>query len=287
MSDMNNLLQLDLLNERLVEPLYKQWDVLIAFLPKAFAALLVILIGIIIGWIIARLTASLLRKAGIDKLSRSAGVDEVMAEGGLKSTPSRLIGKMMFWLVVFTAFIPATDLLGIEELVKLTEKFVLYLPKIIAAVIIIVFGFVVANFLKQTIKGGKGRMGLTTTSPVANMVYGLTIAVTVVVALRQLELDTRLLHNVLITVIAAMSLAVAVAIGLGARDLAHNLVAGFYARESFQPGQELTFEGHTGVLKEIRAQNTIIDVTEDGSEHTEEISIPNHLLFKHLVRSKF
>ncbi len=278
----NDLIQFDeFFNKRLLDPLFDQWDLLIAFLPKVLAALIVLTLGLLIGVLLAFIARSILRKLGIDKLSRHAGVDALMHEGGLKSTPSQLIGKMVFWLVFFATLMPATELLGVKELTRLTESFVVFLPKIIAAIIIVVFGFVVANFLRHTVQGSNNSLGLTSTKTIGGLVYGLTVAITIVVALGQMGMDTQLLYTVLITIIASMSFAIALAVGLGGRDMAHNLVAGFYARESFIPGQEITFGNYTGILKEIQAQNALIEVTEG-----EVVSIPNSLLFQHPVHRK-
>jgi small-conductance mechanosensitive channel len=274
----SDLLQFDeLFNQRLLEPLFSQWDLLIGFLPKAIAALIILLIGLVIGIVLAMITGSVLRKMGIDKLSRNAGVDAMMSEGGVKSTPSRLIGKMVFWLVFFATLMPATELLGVKELTQLTESFVVFLPKIIAAIIIVVFGFVVANFLRHTVQGS-GSLGLTSTNTIGGLVYGLTVAITIVVALGQMGMDTQLLYTVLITIIASMGFAIALAVGLGGREMAHNLVAGFYARETFMPGQTLGFGEYSGVLREIRAQNALIELG-----NGKIIAIPNSQLFQYLV----
>lgn len=273
-------LQLDNIQTTAIDPILQQWVGFIGFLPKIITAGVALLVGLIIGYILGKVTASLLKRMGIDKLGRSAGVNDMMSERGLKSTPSKLVGKVVFWLVAFTAVIPAAELLGIQELVELTQTFVLFLPKIIVAIIITVLGLVIANFLRKSIHTSKSRLGLTSTKTVGGMVYGLTAAVTVVVALGQLELDTRLLHTVLITVIASICAAIAMAVGLGNRELAHNLVAGFYARETFKPGSKITFGEFTGTLLEVRAQNTVLEL-----DSKEQVSIPNSQLFQHTVKS--
>lgn len=279
-SQFSDLLKFDeLFNKRLLEPLFSQWDLLVAFLPKAIAAVLILFVGLLIGIVLSMITRSVLHKMGIDKLSRNAGVDAMMSEGGLTSTPSRLIGKVVFWLVFFATLMPASELLGIRELTQLMASFVNFLPKIIAAIIIVVFGFVVANFLRQAVQGSSGSLGLTSTKTIGGLVYGLTVAITIVVALGQMGMDTQLLYTVLITIIASMGLAIALAVGLGGREMAHNLVAGFYARESFMPGQEIGFGEYNGVLREVQAQSTLLEMA-DGKL----ISIPNSHLFKHLVR---
>lgn len=278
LENVKEVLQLEKIQSTAIDPLFQQWAELIGFLPKVIAALIALLFGLLIGYILSKLTASLLKRMGIDKLSRSAGVNDMMTERGLKSTPSKLIGKIVFWLVAFTAFIPATELLGVKELVEITQTFILFIPKIIIAIIILIFGFVLANSLRKNIRNNKSRLGLTSTKTVGAMVYGLTAAVTVVVALGQLELDTRLLHTVLITIIASICAALALAVGLGSRELAHNLVAGFYARENFKPGSRISFGEHVGELQEVRAQNTVLKLDNGGS-----VSIPNSHLFQNTV----
>ena len=278
--DAKEALQLENIQSTAIEPILQQWAGLIAFLPNLITAGIALLVGLIIGYIIGKITASILKRVGVDRMIGNAGVSDMMTERGLKSSPSQLIGKMVFWCIAFTAFIPATELLGIEELVRLTQAFVLFLPKIVIAIIILLFGFVIANSLRKSINGGQDRLGLTSTKTVGNMVYGLAVAVTVVVALNQLELDTRLLHTVLITVIASICAAIALAIGLGGRELAQNLVSGFYARESFEPGSQISFDGHTGRLLEVRAQNTLLE-----QENGDKISIPNSHLFQYTVKS--
>jgi len=279
-SSLQDLLKFDeLFNRRLLEPLYEQWDGLVAFLPKLIGAFIVLILGLIIGFILSWIARSILRRMGIDKLSRRAGVDAMMHEGGLKSTPSRLIGKVVFWLVVFITLMSATALLGVRELTKLTENFVLFLPKIIVAIVIVVFGFVLANFLRHSVRNGRNSLGLTSTKTLSNLVYSMAVAITLVVALGQLGMNTQLLYNVLITIIASLSFAIALAVGLGGREIAHNLLAGFYARESFSAGQDITFGEYLGVIKEIRAQNTLLETPDN-----EIISIPNSLLFKQTVK---
>lgn len=278
LENVKEALQLEKIQTTAIDPLFQQWAELISFLPKIIAALIALVVGLLIGYVLSKLTTSVLKRMGIDKLSHSAGVDNMMTERGLKSAPSQLIGKIVFWLVAFTAFIPATELLGVKELVEITQAFVLFIPRIIIAIIILIFGFVLANSLRKNIRNNKSRLGLTSTKTVGAMVYGLTTAVTVVVALGQLELDTRLLHTVLITIIASICAALALAVGLGSRELAHNLVAGFYARENFKPGSRISFGEHEGELQEVRAQNTVLKLDNGGN-----VSIPNSHLFQNTV----
>nr|CAA6823212.1 MAG: Unknown protein [uncultured Thiotrichaceae bacterium] len=273
-------LQLENIQTTAVDPILQQWAGFIGFLPKIITAGITLLVGLIIAYVLSKVTATLLKRFGIDKMGRSAGVNDMMSERGLTNRPSKLVGKVVFWLVAFTAFIPATKLLGIKELVEITQTFVLFLPKLIIAIIIVVIGLVIANALRKNIANSESRLGLTSTKTVGNLVYGLTAAVTVVVALNQLELDTRLLHTVLITFIASICAAIALAVGLGGRDLAHNLLAGFYARESFKPDQRMTFGEYDGKLVEVRAQNTVIELNSG-----EQVSIPNSHLFQHTVKS--
>lgn len=74
-------------------------------------------------------------------------------------------------------------------------------------------------------------------------------------------------------------LTLAVSLGLGSREVAHNLLAGIYAREQFKQGDIIQLNDVTGVVREVSTLSTIIVVDDN-----EEVSIPNSTLYNHVVK---
>jgi small-conductance mechanosensitive channel len=255
------------------------WTDLIALLPNIIGALLILLLGIIVAFIIKKISASLLRKIGLDRVSRKSGVSDVMQDAGLANRPSILASKMIFWLVLFVFLVPAANTLGLTELVTLFKSFIGFLPKIITALVIIVFGMMFAQFLRRSIIEKPSTIGSNSAQSLGNLVYGIMVTVIVLVALEQLDIATELLHSIIKLVVAGIMLALALSVGFGAKAIAHNLLSGIYAREHFKPGEQIEIDQIKGEIKEVSTLNTIISLTENQT-----VSIPNSTLYNSLVK---
>lgn len=277
--DIKTLINLEKLNKTVVENLTEQWANLIVMLPNLIGAVVIILFGIIIALISKKLSASLLRRMGFDRISTKAGVSDVMEDAGIARRPSILAGKMVFWLVLFIFLVPAADMLGMDFLVNLFKSFIAFMPKIISALIIIVLGMMFAQFLRRSIIDRPATIGSNSAKTLGNAVFGIMAVVIVLVALEQLDIETELLHGIIMLVVAGLMLALAIAVGFGAREVAHNLLAGIYAREHFKTGDAIEIDEILGTVKEVSTLNTIVKVAEN-----ETVSIPNSVLYKSLIK---
>ncbi|GAA0418245.1 hypothetical protein GCM10009133_28270 [Cocleimonas flava] len=277
--DTDALLDISKLKTTVVENLNSQWADLIAFLPNLLGAVVILLVGLIIAFILKKIGSSLFRKIGIDRMSRNAGVSDVMQDAGLARRPSLLAGKIIFWLVLFIFLVPAANTLGLTELVNLFKGVISFLPKIITALVIVIFGIMFAQFLRRSIIDKPSTIGSDSAKSLGNLIYGIMVTVIVLVALEQLEIETKLLHSIIMIVVSGIMLALAFSVGFGAREVAHNLLSGIYAREHFKPGEHVEIDDVKGNIQEVSTLNTIIELSDN-----ETVSIPNSTLYKSIVK---
>ena len=277
--DKNAILDISKLKTTVVDNLNSQWSDLIAFLPHLLGALVILLVGLIVAFILKKIGSSLFRKIGIDRVSRKAGVSDVMQDAGLAKRPSILAGKIIFWLVLFVFLVPAANTLGLTELVNLFKGVIGFLPKIITALVIIIFGIMFAQFLRRSIIEKPSTIGSDSAKSLGNLIYGIMVTVIVLVALEQLDIETKLLHSIIKIVVTGVMLALAFSIGLGAKEVAHNLLSGIYAREHFKPGEQIEIDEVKGKIQEVSTLNTIIAISDN-----ETVSIPNSTLYKTMVK---
>ena len=94
----------------------------------------------------------------------------------------------------------------------------------------------------------------------------------IILALEQLGMQTTMLTTAALALIGATALALALAFGTSSRELAHNIMAGFHAKESFHAGQQVKVRGFVGRLVEVGSVKAVIE-TEDGL-----VSLPNFVL---------
>lgn len=277
--DFSTIIDFEKLQNSVVSNLTAQWSAVISSLPNLIGAVLILLLGIIVALIFKKISQTLLRRVGLDRISSKAGVSEVMQDAGMVKRPSIFAGKIVFWMVLFVFLVPAANMLGLTELVTLFKGFINFLPKIITALVIIIFGMMFAQFLRRTIMEKPSTIGSNSAKTLGNLVYGTMVTVIVLVALEQLEIETVLLHNIIMLVVGGMMLMLAVAVGLGSRDVARNLLNGIYAREQFKQGDVIEVDGITGVVSEVGALSTLITVDEG-----ELVSIPNSTLYQQVIK---
>ncbi len=273
------MIDFEKLQSSVVSNLTSQWSSVISSLPNLIGALLILILGVVVAMIFKKVSATILRRVGLDRISSKAGVSDVMQDAGMVKRPSVFAGKIIFWMVLFVFLVPAANMLGLTELVNLFKSFISFLPKIITALVIIIFGMMFAQFLRRIIMEKPATIGSNSAKTLGNLVYGIMVTVVVLVALEQLDIETVLLHNIIILVVGGIMLVLAISVGLGSRDVSHNLLTGIYAREQFQKGDVIEIDGVRGVISEVGTLSTIITIDDE-----EQLSVPNSTLYKEVIK---
>ena len=190
------------------------------FLPKLVLALALLFFG----WIVAKLVRGgvrrLLALAHFDQLAEKTGVEEFLKHGDMHVTFSGIISEVSYWLVVLIVLVTVSSSLGLTAVADLFNRVALYLPNIVVAVLIIIFGTLLARFINRLVFTWLRNLGIDgalTISTIAE--YGVQIFA-VFVALEQLAIGTQLLTTAFAILFGAICLALALAFGLGGREWA-------------------------------------------------------------------
>ena len=192
--------------------------------------------------------------------------------------PSDIVGKLVFWLFMLTFLISAAETLGLENVSSTINFFVEYLPNVIAATLISVLGLLLAYFVRTVIETTAEGMGFGYTRVISRLAYFVLIIVVGILAIDQLGIETDLLDYVVGIVLIAVGAAIAIALGLGTRQVANNIVAGVYTRDLYKPGTRIQFSEYGGIVETIGSVTTSIR-TRNGSL----IHIPNDQLLQNVI----
>jgi hypothetical protein len=200
------------------------WTQLAGFVPQLLAALVLLFIG----WLFANLVRTgvlkLLDVLKFDALSEKTGIEAFLKQGNLDISLSRLLAKLVYWIIIFVVIVTVANSLGLHMVAELFNKIVLYIPNIIVAILVLVFGILIARFINRLVFaylnniGVQGALTLSTLSE-----YGVIIFV-VFVALEQLAIGTTLLTAAFQIGFGAIGLAFALAFGLGGREWAAGVI---------------------------------------------------------------
>lgn len=252
-------------------------DGIASWLPSLIGALLLLLVGWLVASLAGAVTRALLRRLGLDRLSERTGTSRLLVDMGLDASASRLLGRLVYWTVLLLFILASAEALGLVGVTATLSILVAYLPNVIAAALILILGTLLARVVGDAVGALAVQSGISGGAALGQATRYTLLALTIILALDQLMIQSSLLVAVAIVLVAAIALALALAFGLGTRELASNIMAGFHAKEMFTPGQMLTVRGHIGRLTSIGAVSSLLE-TEAGY-----VSIPNEVLVQEEV----
>jgi hypothetical protein len=208
-----------------VNSLNQFWLQLVNFVPK----LLAVLVILFFGWIVAILVRSAVKRVldftHFDQFAQKSGLEAFMNNGNVKLTLSGIISQLMYWLVIILFVITGANSLELSAVANLLEQLAAYLPHIIVAILVIVFGTLLARFVNRLVfawlYGIKFEHALAVSTSAE---YGIQL-LAVFVALEQLGIGMQLIYSLFVIVFGAVFLALAIAFGLGGKDWAAKVIA--------------------------------------------------------------
>jgi hypothetical protein len=210
-------------------------DSFFAFIPRLIGFLIVLAIGFVIAKLVKSALVKLLDKVGLDEALHSGSVGQYVNKAAPDFSPSKVIGAIAFWFIFLGAISIAVSQLGIPALNTFVASIAAYLPNVVAALLI----FVVAGVIAAAVGGLVARtMGDTPTGKVVGSVVPvLVMAIATFMILDQLEIAPEIVTITYAALIGGVFLAMALAFGLGGREVAGRMLGDAYDKGQAQRGQ--------------------------------------------------
>jgi len=201
--------------QMIISPLYTLWLGLINILPGIVAAIIVLIIGWFIAMILGHVVRVILEKLRVDKKMREAHLTKAI---GHMHVPA-ILGEITKWYIFIIFLQVAVDLLSLGTLTSLLDSFVRWVPNLIAALLILLFGMVLIHFVELKIKEHSKVKGV---HSVAGIIKAVLIIMLVIIALKQIGLEVSILENTFLLIVGAfavgIALALGISLGLGMKD---------------------------------------------------------------------
>ena len=200
------------------------WNQLASFVPQLFAALVLLLVG----WLLARIARAgverLLKAINFDAVADKSGLEAFIKQAGVNMTFSNMLGYLVYWMILLIMIVTVANSLNLSMVADLFNRVVLYIPNVIVAILVLVFGTILARFINRVVfawlncVGFAGALTVSTFSEYAMMVFVFFAA------LEQLQIANELISAAFIIAFGAIGLAFAIAFGLGAKDAAQRII---------------------------------------------------------------
>lgn len=247
-------------------------------IPGFINGLVVLAVGWILARIIGKLIAQVVDRLGMDAILDRLGMKENMESASITQSAGELIGLFFFWMIFLNFLLAALNVMGLQAAVQPLERFILFLPQILVALITFIAGLMLAQFLGRTVNAMLSSIGVEYHQTVASTVQTFVSLIVVIIVLQQLGMDVTLLTDLLTNIVTLIVAGIALAFALGGRVIARNVLSGHYAREMFMLGDWMELDGQAGTLEAIGTLNAEIAV--EG----ERLVVPNVRLTEAAVK---
>jgi hypothetical protein len=215
----------------MLEPLRGFLQQVGAFLPR-----LAIAIGILlVGWLIAKafrlFVVKALRALNFHVLTRRAGIDNFLQQGGSDKDATDLFGWIAYALIILASLIIAFNGLGLTQVTDLLGRVLLFVPRLLVALLVIVFGSYFARFAGNAVQSYCRGAGIGDADLLGHLMrYGI-MAFVVLLAVDHLDIGGGLIQQTFLILLAGIVFAVALSFGLGGRDRASMLIERWFPRD--------------------------------------------------------
>lgn len=245
------------------------------FLPRFAGALALFLAGLIVASIVGRITRKALVRVGLDRLGDRSGATDLLAQGGLGGSLSALVATAVRLTILVVACFAALTLLGLAFLSDSLNQGILFIPRLLTALALVLIGIVVGAIVRAWLERTSTQLDFPVSiGPIAQV---LVVALFALCAAAQAGVSVAPLVATALVLIGAIAITLALAFGLGAREIARSLSSGRYARADFEVGQTIRVDDVRGEIVRIDAAAVTLKAGD------ETIRVPNSILVERIV----
>jgi hypothetical protein len=202
----------------------------LAAIPRVIGFLVILIIGWLIAGLLAAAVAALLRAVRFNDLAQRSGLAGFVHNMGVRKDTAGVLADIVKWFVRLIVLVVAFDALGLPAVSNVLQQFLLWIPNLIVAVVILVIAGLAANALGDLVRGGAAQAGFDNPDLFATITRVAVWGFGIVIAVNQIGIAATLVNTLFMGLVGALALGVGLAFGLGGRDTAGQIVQGWYNR---------------------------------------------------------
>lgn len=210
------------IQDLIIESLEGVYRRIVQFLPNLLTAIILLILGFILGAVLRWVFLRLFRAFKLDKFFERFGLADILGKGGIREPLSVLLSKTIGWITVFTFVIISLRALDVPAVERLLEGFFFYLPNVFVAALILFFGYLLSNFLGRAALIAAVNAGVRVSGLIGNLVRLAIFLLAVTMALEQLGIGRGTIVIAFALIFGGVVLSLAIAFGLGGKDIARD-----------------------------------------------------------------
>lgn len=195
-------------SQAIINPLSEIWLAIVSQLPAIVAALIVLIIGCFVAVILGHALRVVLEKLKVDDYVRKARLTKTI---GHTHVPA-IAGEIFKWYIIILFLQQSVALVNLGTLSNILDRFVVWLPQVIVAIVVLLFGVAVANYVQMKIEEHSKQRGAKASGVILKSVI---VVMVIILALKQIGVEVGLLENTFMLIIGALAVGIALALGIG------------------------------------------------------------------------
>ncbi len=238
--------------------------VLVEYIPNFFSAIIVFLIGIVISKIIAGLVRKLLLKIKVDKLVENLNKISFVGKADIDISLSNIVSKFVYYFLLLIFLVLSTDILRVPVISNLLVDIFNFIPNVFVAFLIIIFGLLLANWLKELVFTVTKSLNIPSASLIANLVFYFIFVNVLVSAMVQAKINVGFFSTNISLIIGGVVFAFALAYGLASKGILANIITSFYYKNNYDIGDYIKIGENEGKI--CAKDNFSITLCSDGKK---------------------
>jgi small-conductance mechanosensitive channel len=226
-------------------------------LPNIVSAVVLLLAGWLLAHLLRRWTSRLVN-ASLARLLRKATARQAFERTGVRKTVPAIISAAVFWVVIIFVTAAAVEVLGLPAVTNLLGRLAYYIPQIVAAILIILAGYLAGNLAYGTVSTAAASLHVTYANALGRAAQITIVLVTVVIAVDQLGIDSTFLIVTLTIILGSTLGGAALAFGLGCGTAVSNIIACHYVSRAYRIGQHVRIAGLEGRIVDIAPTSVVL-----------------------------
>ena len=208
----------------ILEPLNKLYENFITFFPNLLAMIVIVGVGFLVAWLVRRGMLRVMKALNFDAWADRMGLTAVLRKGDLWTKPAIAASSMVFWVIMIISIMAGLSALKVRAVDTLVNQFFLYLPRAFSAVLILVFGYVIAGFIGRAVLIAAVNSGYNYAKLLAEAVRLLLTVLILAMALEQLSVAPGIVIAAFSITFGGIVIALAISFGVAGIDAAKRMI---------------------------------------------------------------
>jgi len=200
------------------------WQNIVEISPAILGGALLLILGFVIANSLKSLAVAFLKKIRLNQVLKRLGLEDILSKIDVRFDAANFFGEIVKWFFIFVFLMASSEVIGLTRFSQFLEKVIAYFPNIFIAFLMFVVAAFIADFSQKIVVGTLEKERITYSKFLGKLTHWAIWFFALLAILYQIQITPSLILVIFIGMVAAASIAIGIAFGLGGKDLATRIL---------------------------------------------------------------